>query len=231
MNEYSKNKKQLEEQGFSITETFFSEIELNELVELIESSSSEFSVRQLVNKVPKIQEVIFQNQLFKELYHTVCDKSYFLSKAIYFNKPSKSNWFVSYHQDLSISVKERIEDEHYTNWTSKKNQLGVIPPNNILEKIVTFRIHLDTADNRNGALKVITNSHDKGIVRIDESFDKSAYGNEVVCEVKRGGVMLMKPLLLHSSQKSISESDRRVIHLEFCNQEIPMGWLEKKRIS
>lgn len=43
--------------------------------------------------------------------------------------------------------------------------------------------------------------------------------------------MLMKPLLLHSSQKSISENDRRVIHIEFCNQEIPMEWLEKRKIS
>jgi len=42
--------------------------------------------------------------------------------------------------------------------------------------------------------------------------------------------MLMKPLLLHASQKSISENDRRVIHLEFSNQEIPMEWLEKKEI-
>ena len=43
--------------------------------------------------------------------------------------------------------------------------------------------------------------------------------------------MLMKPLLLHASSKSISEYDRRVIHLEFSKQEIPMGWLEKKNIS
>ena len=42
--------------------------------------------------------------------------------------------------------------------------------------------------------------------------------------------MLMKPLLLHSSNKSISQNDRRVIHLEFCNKDIPMEWLEKKVI-
>ena len=51
------------------------------------------------------------------------------------------------------------------------------------------------------------------------------------CVVNKGGVMLMNPLLMHASSKSISEKDRRVIHLEFCNQEIPMGWLEKKTVS
>ena len=33
------------------------------------------------------------------------------------------------------------------------------------------------------------------------------------------------------SAKSVTTEDRRVIHLEFCNEDIPMGWLEKRRIS
>jgi len=52
-----------------------------------------------------------------------------------------------------------------------------------------------------------------------------------VCNIETGGVMLMKPLILHASHRSISENDRRVIHVEFCNKEIPMKWLEKRRIS
>ena len=190
-----------------------------------------FSIRQLVNKIPKIQKIIFDNALFREMFHLICDENYFLSKAIYFNKPSKSNWFVSYHQDLSISVKEKIEESGYSNWTIKKDQIGVIPPMDVLDNIVTFRIHLDNTDVTNGALRVLKKSHRIGVIRIDENFNKSIYGNEVACEVKKGGVMLMKPLLLHASQKSISESDRRVIHLEFSNMEIPMGWSEKRRIG
>jgi ectoine hydroxylase-related dioxygenase (phytanoyl-CoA dioxygenase family) len=231
MKEYSKNKRELQNKGFSITENFFSEKELNMLIECIEGNSSDFSIRQLVNKIPEVQKIIFNNTMFKEMFQSVCGENYFLSKGIYFNKQKGANWFVSYHQDLSISVKERIEIEGYTNWTRKKGQLGVIPPKNILDSMITFRIHLDEVNETNGALRVIKNSHKKGIIRIDENFNKSTYGNEVTCEVKKGGVMLMKPLLLHASQKSVSESDRRVIHLEFSNQEIPMGWLEKRNIS
>lgn len=231
MNRYLKHTKELEVKGFSIAENIFRDDESNSLIDLIEDSSKEFSIRQLVNQIPEIQEMVFKNVEFKKLYQSICDESYFLSKAIYFNKPSKSNWFVGYHQDMSISVKERTENKNYTNWTLKKNQLGVIPPTDVLESMITFRIHLDNTDSSNGALKVIEASHNKGIIRIDEDFDKSIFGNEVVCKVDKGGVMLMKPLLLHASNKSISESDRRVIHLEFSNQEIPMGWLEKKKIS
>ena len=227
MNQY---KNELNSQGFSITENIFSDEELQRLINTIESSEKNYAIRQLITKEPKIQEIIFQNKKFKELYKLVCTKGYFLSKAIFFNKPSKSNWFVSCHQDLSISVKQRKEVSGYTNWTYKNEQLGVIPPKEILESTITIRVHLDTTDETNGALKVIPDSHTKGIIRIDETFQKNDYGEEFLCKVKKGGVMLMKPLLLHASSKSISEFDRRVIHLEFCNKEIPMQWLEKKEI-
>lgn len=231
MNQYLKNRKEFAENGFSITEIVFNEDEVNRLIDLIEDFSNDFSIRQLINHLPEIQNIVFQNQSFKQLFQSICDEHYFLSKAIYFNKPSKSNWFVGYHQDISISVKERIQTEGYANWTLKKDQLGVVPPLDILKSIVTFRIHLDTTDHTNGALKVIEKSHDKGIIRVNDLFHKKVLGEEVICNVKRGGVMLMKPLLLHASNKSISETDRRVIHLEFCNKEIPMGWLEKKKVS
>lgn len=223
--------RQLEEQGFAITNPIFSDEELSLLINEVDDSSKTHAIRQLINQKPKIQQLIFGNQNFRALFNSVCDETYFLTKAIYFNKPSKSNWFVSYHQDLSVSVVEKVEAENYTSWTNKNGQLGVIPPVDILENTITFRIHLDETDYTNGALKIISNSHKNGIIRVDENFDKNNFGKEVLCNVEKGGVMLMKPLLLHSSQKSISENDRRVIHLEFCNKEIPMKWLEKRTIS
>ncbi len=231
MRDFNQHKSNLNQKGFSIIENIFDNVELNKIIEFIKDNNFDFSERQLLNRYPEVEEMIFQNGKFKELYNSICDNSYFLSKAIYFNKPSKSNWFVSYHQDLSISVKNREESKGFTSWTNKNKQLGVIPPIEILENIITFRIHLDKADNTNGGLKVISNSHKEGIIRIDENFNKSDLGKEILCEVEKGGVMLMKPLLLHSSSKSIFENDRRVIHLEFCNQEIPMKWLEKRKVS
>lgn len=223
--------RQLEEQGFAITNPIFSDEELSLLINEVDDSSKTHAIRQLINQKPKIQQLIFGNQNFRALFNSVCDETYFLTKAIYFNKPSKSNWFVSYHQDLSVSVVEKVEAENYISWTNKNGQLGVIPPVDILENTITFRIHLDETDYTNGALKIISNSHKNGIIRVDENFDKNNFGKEVLRNVEKGGVMLMKPLLLHSSQKSISENDRRVIHLEFCNKEIPMKWLEKRTIS
>ena len=230
MSEFSQHKEMLIDKGFTITENIFSNEELKQLISLIESSAKNYAIRQLVTRIPKVQKIIFENKEFKQLYNSVCTEDYFLTKAIFFNKPSKSNWFVSHHQDVSISVKEKTEAKGYNKWTNKNGQLGVIPPKEILEETITIRIHLDKTDETNGALRVLPSSHNKGIIRIDEKFNKNDFGEEFLCEVEKGAVMLMKPLLLHASSKSISEFDRRVIHLEFCNKEIPMGWLEKKAI-
>lgn len=54
-------------------------------------------------------------------------------------------------------------------------------------------------------------------------------GIERVCEVKKGGILLMKPLLLHASKRTENQKNRRVIHIEFTDKELPniLSWKEK----
>jgi len=145
----------------------------------------------------------------------------------HFDKPGGSNWFVAFHQDLTIAVDKRTTFPGFSCWTVKQDQFAVQPPVDVLENIFTVRIHLDDTDEHNGALKVIVGSHRKGIVRPEE-VDRSAE-REVVCRVKRGGVMIMKPLLLHASGRTVDARNRRVIHIEFSNRGLPGGmeWAEK----
>ena len=66
---------------------------------LIKNETVSYAIRQLLNKIPELQKVLFENENFKKLFRSICDENYFLTKAIFFNKPKKSNWFVGYHQD------------------------------------------------------------------------------------------------------------------------------------
>jgi ectoine hydroxylase-related dioxygenase (phytanoyl-CoA dioxygenase family) len=52
---------------------------------------------------------------------------------------------------------------------------------------------------------------------------------EVFCKVSKGGIMIMNPLLLHASNRTTNNKKRRVIHIEFSNQKLPMGlnWAER----
>ncbi|WP_103071177.1 phytanoyl-CoA dioxygenase family protein [Aquimarina sediminis] len=237
---YKRNKTELEEKGYSILSDLYSTTEISQILDCIANSEKEgnsflktkdlFAIRQLITVIPALKEVLF-NQKLTLLLSDIFGTNYFLTKAIYFDKPSQSNWFVGYHQDLSISVDQKTATEGYSNWTSKKGMFGVIPPIKILEDTVTVRIHLDKTDINNGALKVIPKSHQKGIYRVNTiDWDKET---EDVCEVESGGAMLMKPLTLHASNRTTNNKQRRVIHLEFCPHELkkPLGWLERQEIN
>jgi ectoine hydroxylase-related dioxygenase (phytanoyl-CoA dioxygenase family) len=89
----------------------------------------------------------------------------------------------------------------------------------MLENNFTIRIHLDDTDENNGALRVIPGSHRKGIYRA-ETIDWSIE-SEVVCNVLKGGIMIMRPLILHASSRTKNNHKRRVAHIEFSNQQLP----------
>lgn len=235
LNDPALSKSELDQFGFAIVDALYTEKEILDICLAIEEvsrnndniqeSNDLYAIRQLIGTVPQLKSLIF-NESFKKMMSVHFESAYFLTKAIYFDKPSESNWFVSYHQDLSISVKEKVETEGYRNWTFKKGQFGVQPPVEILNSTVTIRIHLDDTDKNNGALRVIPKSHLKGVIRLDVG--GIPIHEEICCEVKRGGAMLMKPLTLHASSKTTNGQRRRVIHLEFNNQHLqaPLHWLE-----
>lgn len=238
MTYFKQNKSQLEQKGFSLVENIYSFEEIKTIVSIIEAKETNeetfrksddlFAIRQFHKEIPEILPYIF-NHNFKNLVQEITGKDFFIIKSIYFDKPEKSNWYVAYHQDLTISVDKKLELDNFKNWTTKQNQFAVQPPLDILENIVTFRIHLDDTLAENGALRVIENSHTKGIYR-SEIIDLN---KEVLCEVKEGGVMLMKPLTFHASSRTTNGKRRRVIHIEVSNKELPKGlfWSEKHKIQ
>ena len=153
-------------------------------------------------------------------------------KSIYFDKPPSANWIVNWHQDLTINLTDKKEVENFKNWSVKNKRVTVQPTIELLENIFTIRIHLDDCTRENGALRVIEKSHKKGIIRIKD-WVKNKNGIERICEVQKGGILLMKPLTLHASKRTENQKNRRVIHIEFTNQELPIGlnWKESLEIK
>ncbi|MGC4039637.1 MAG: phytanoyl-CoA dioxygenase family protein [Flavobacterium sp.] len=228
-------KSELAENGYSVVNSVYTEGEIAEISKLVAQLDTSnpifrktddlFAIRQFIKEVPEIKSLVFNPKLM-EIIKIVGGCESFIVKSIYFDKPEKSNWFVSYHQDLTISVNEKKDVPGFMNWTRKHNQFAVQPNSGILENIFTVRIHLDDTNAENGALKVLDKSHLKSVCRIDEiDFSNE---KEVTCEVNSGGVMLMKPLTFHSSNKTTNNKNRRVIHIEFSNKVLPcnLQWSE-----
>lgn len=225
----------LHEAGFTIIGNVFTPEEVAAIIATINNidtsgpafrkTSDLFAIRRFVKEVPAISSLVFNSRL-RAIINQLFGPDYFLVKSIYFDKPEQSNWFVAYHQDLTISVDQKKQVAGFEQWTVKNDQFAVQPPVTLLENIFTIRIHLDDTDENNGALKIVPGSHRKGIYRpetIDWNIEK-----EVVCNVQSGGIMIMQPLLLHASNRTTNNNKRRVIHLEFSNQLLPgeLQWAE-----
>jgi ectoine hydroxylase-related dioxygenase (phytanoyl-CoA dioxygenase family) len=232
-------KEKLLSEGFAVIENVFTTQEVNTILQTISQvdttnptfrkTNDLFAIRQFLKEVPATKRLIF-NARINSIISQLFGDDYLVVKSIYFDKPEQSNWFVAYHQDLTISVDKKIDIEGFGPWTVKQNQFAVQPPLDILESNFTIRIHLDDTDENNGALRVIPKSHLKGVYRA-ESIDWTTE-TEIVCQVKRGGIMIMKPLLLHASNRTTNNSKRRVIQIEFSNRSLvdTLQWSEKESL-
>lgn len=126
-------------------------------------------------------------------------------------------------QDLIIAVKEKKAVEGFSAWSEKGGIPHVQPPVEILENLLTLRIHLDDCDADNGALKVIPKSHLYGKLNSEQIICLKQAAKVYICTAKAGDVLMMRPLLLHSSSASVQPCDRRVLHIEYGALKLPDG--------
>lgn len=144
-------------------------------------------------------------------------------QCTYFAKSPARNWLVTLHQDLSIPVANRVESRNCSGWSQKEGMLFVQPPPSVLEDILAIRIHVDDCNEENGALRVVPGSHVLGRLTAEAIQGLRDETDEVIVPVSRGGGMLMRPLLLHASQKVCVDRRRRVLHFVYGPPKLPFG--------
>jgi ectoine hydroxylase-related dioxygenase (phytanoyl-CoA dioxygenase family) len=144
----------------------------------------------------------------------------FAVRGILFDKTPNTNWKVTWHQDLTIAVRERRDSAGFASWTEKDGVAHVQPPHTVLERMVAVRIHLDPCGLDNGPVRVLSGSHRHGRLTGKEIDTWKARVPATDCLVERGGILAFFPLLLHASSPSQSPTHRRVVHLEFAAGEL-----------
>jgi ectoine hydroxylase-related dioxygenase (phytanoyl-CoA dioxygenase family) len=144
-------------------------------------------------------------------------------RAIFFDKTPASNWLVPWHQDLTIAVASKVEAPGFGPWSVKNGIPHVQPPAALLEQMIAVRLHFDDCDASNGALRVVPGSHHGGRLEPDQISAARAATEVVVCEAAAGDALLMRPLLLHASSKSVTDRRRRILHIEYCSGNLPEG--------
>ena len=140
-----------------------------------------------------------------------------------FDKSPERNWLVALHQDLTIPVLERVPHPRCTGWSEKEGVLYVQPPVAVLELLVAVRVHLDDSGLASGPLRVVPGSHRHGRLSAEAARTLRDQRGEIECVARQGDVLLLRPLLLHSSSKARSPAPRRVLHFLFGPQELTCG--------
>jgi hypothetical protein len=148
----------------------------------------------------------------------------------YFDKSPTKNWLVSLHQDLSIPVQARVESTRCSGWSEKEGHLYVQPPETVLRQLVAIRVHVDACPAESGALRVVPGSHRAGRLSAAQAESLRARNGEVVIPVSQGSALVMRPLLLHASSKSVQETSRRVLHFVFGPPKLPDGLAWRRAI-
>ena len=86
-----------------------------------------------------------------------------------------------------------------------------------LAGVIALRVHLDDSTHTNGPLRVLPDTHIRGVLGDDEIERLCAEIEAVDCVATAGGVVAMRPLTVHASSKTRDDRSRRVLHIEYAS--------------
>jgi hypothetical protein len=216
--------------GFFVLDEFLGPQEVAESIEAVESLEADgpssrirrgvaFARRNLL-ELDFVRDLISQPRV-RELVDMIAPGAIAV-RAILFDKTGPTNWTVPWHQDRSIAVRERIDAPGFGPWSTKAGVVHVQPPLEILQQMLTFRFHLDPCGSDNGPLRAIGDTHHR-ILDQKEIDDAVAQSEPTLCTTASGGLVVMRPLLLHASSPAKRPAHRRVVHVEFGPPALPGG--------
>jgi ectoine hydroxylase-related dioxygenase (phytanoyl-CoA dioxygenase family) len=151
-----------------------------------------------------------------ELARGVLGPSAFPFRATLFDKSPTANWLVVWHQDTALPFQERVDLPGWGPWSVKEGVAYAHVPAAVLSDVLALRVNCDDSTAENGPLRVLPGTHTLGVLSDDSVHELSTRIPPVNCVVSKGGVVAMRPLVVHASSKSHSDAPRRVLHIEYA---------------
>ena len=192
-----------------------------------EGKPNNYGIRDLMNKVPYIKRMASSSPLI-DIAKELLGNNARPVRCVFFDKVEGANWNVAWHQDTSIALKTKHEISGFGPWSEKQGVVHAGPPAEYLANTLTLRIHLDKTNTETGALRVVPGSHRDGRIKSSEIVKIVENSTVVECVANPGDVLLMNPLLFHSSRKAVIPHHRRIIHIEYSAMALPhpLEWFE-----
>ena len=101
-------------------------------------------------------------------------------------------------------------------WSVKDGVTYAHAPASALSNVLALRVHLDDSESDNGPLRVLPETHRLGVLTDDAIHDLERRISPVDCMAPKGGVVAMRPLIVHASSKCQNTNSRHVLHIEYA---------------
>lgn len=215
----------IEDDGYAVLPGVFTADEVEtiarELAQALEGSAEAslrsqdgtvYAARNVLQVWPPARE-IWRREPLPAILSAILGPDFGLVRGLFFDKPPGQTWGLPWHKDLTIAVRNnRLPSSHFCKPTRKAGVPHVEAPLEVLQGMLTARLHLDDMTSDNGPLRVIPGSHRLGKTCSD--------GSTAALPIlgRRGDVLLIRPLVEHCSGRSREGTTlhRRVLHLEFA---------------
>lgn len=209
---------QIAQDGYAIIPNVFTPEEVQALAASLENSNlprNRAGVRHLL-KHPSAAQAASDLRMLG-IAQSVLGDGAFPFKATLFDKSPDSNWLIVWHQDTALPLQAKHEVAGWGPWSVKEGVIYAHAPAEALNKVLALRLHLDDSMDQNGPLRVLPGTHASGVLTDEEVKREVAERASMDCTVARGGVLAMRPLIIHASSKSHSALSRHVLHIEYSS--------------
>jgi ectoine hydroxylase-related dioxygenase (phytanoyl-CoA dioxygenase family) len=202
--------------GFRIIQNVISPAECDSLIDaLADAKRSRAGARHLM-KHEAVARVAADRRLLS-IAANALGKAAVPFRATLFEKSGKANWLVAWHQDTALPVESASDAPGWGPWSEKEGVWYAHAPAWALSRVLALRLHLDASTSDNGPLRVLPGSHSSGVLTVEQVHDFVKTKDHVECTLPKGGVLAMRPLLIHASSKAKNSAPRRVLHIEYAD--------------
>ena len=205
------------DRGYVILENVFARAEMTQVLRQLSEANFERTKAgaRHVLRLPAVRQLADHERMTK-IARQFLGPSAFPFRATLFDKSPSANWLVVWHQDTALPLRAKVDAAGWGPWSVKAGMIYAHAPARALERVVALRVSLDDSSATNGPLRVLPDSHCQGVLS-DEHIERLVRTVPPVdCVAKAGGVVVMRPLTVHASSKSVDEKPRRVLHIEYA---------------
>lgn len=213
----------LVDSGYFTITTFFSDVELRKISALVRSHKIKNGASIVKDKT--LLKALLNSKL-KSLVKKINPNAFLVDAIFRLTQQPKT-----YEQQLDLPLRQRKIPQNLTLWGYPSEEKYEKPNKEDLYKhTFAIQVFLKYVDRKTGALEVIPGSCQRELSPLEISLiANNVYPN--ACEVKKGGVVGYKPMLIQKISESKSPKNKQSVTLWFSSYHLPVHYLWNHEIN